>query len=383
LLLLGDIYSFQYRKYSMPPNATVPLPEGHIYFSYSPISPPNWGIAPFDVHVFVYSDIRIALEVIHEVATTIQAQRLECGSAGLFTRHLLFRGNSDVTQRLLPTHLRGPWSQPPPRERFSVADPPMVKVHGVNLPSVSFDPGGADARLYWGDWFERVEPMRTIEDSMADVSQEDIHCRDALERAAVERASQLPEVASLGPFQRRGAVRHYGRVLSPLLDVSASPEVAAFFATGGASQAPTPGTIGMLWAIDLNFFQDFFELKTTSIPGGKKTNMTEQRDKWGVNKRLFEEYGVLPTPLELTSVELPFQRPQAQHARFLSIAKDNGAPLPAKTEFTWWSIIERRAYGCAFIQDGRTYENPNHNITAASLWPVNEPLVNALAHNNV
>ena len=53
--------------------------------------------------------------------------------------------------------------------------------------------------------------------------------------------------------------------------------------------------------------------------------------------------------LELTSVELPFQRPQAQHARFFLLAEENGAPLPAKTEFTWWSIIERRAYGCAFI----------------------------------
>jgi hypothetical protein len=184
LLLLGDIYSFQYRKYSMPPNATVPLPEGHIYFSYSPTSPPTWGIASYDIHVFVYPNIGVALEVLLEVAGAIKAQRSDRGTGDLLTGHLLFRGNSDVTQRLLPTHLRGPWSQPPPRERFSVADPPMVKIHGVNLPSVSFDPGGADARLYWGDWFERVEPMRTIEDSMADVSQEDIHRRDTLERAA-------------------------------------------------------------------------------------------------------------------------------------------------------------------------------------------------------
>jgi hypothetical protein len=66
----------------------------------------------------------------------------------------------------------------------------MVKIHGANLPSVSFDPGGADARLYWGNWFECVEPTRTVEDSMAEVSQEDIHRRDALERAAVERTPQ-------------------------------------------------------------------------------------------------------------------------------------------------------------------------------------------------
>ena len=356
----------------MLPSTALPRPEGHIYFSYSPTSPPNWGIASSDIHIFVYPNIRVALEVLLEVANAIQAQQSHRG-AGFLTGHLLFRGNSDVTQRLLPTHLRGPWSQPPPRERFSVADPPMVMVHGVNLPSVSFDPGGADARLYWGDWFERVEPMRTIEDSMAEVSQEDIQRRDDLECAAVARASHLPEARlALGPFQRRAAVRHYDRILSPLLDVSTSPEVAAFFATGGASRAPTSGTIGMLWAIDLSFFQDLFLSKTTSIPGGEKINMTQQRDTWGVNKRLFEDYGVLPTRLELALVELPFPRPQAQHARFFSLAEESGASLPAKTEFTWWSIIERHAYGCAFIQDGRTYENPSHNITAASLWPVND-----------
>jgi hypothetical protein len=362
----------------MPTHTTLPRPEGHIYVSYSPISPPNWGIAPFETHIFVYSNIRIALQVLREVANAIQAQRLERGSAEPFAGDLLFRGNSEVTQRLLPSRLRGPWRQPAPRERFSVAAPPMVKIDGVDLPSVAFDPPGENARAYWGDWFEPVEPTRTIENSMAEVSQEDLDHRDVLERAAVERASQLPEVAALGPFQRRAAVRHYSAVLSPLLDVCTSPEVAAFFATGGASQAPTAGTIGMLWAIDLNFFQDLFSLETTSIPGGEKTNMTEQRDKWGVNKRLFEEYSVLPTHLELAFVGLPFQRPQAQHARFFSLAEENGAPLPAKTELTWWSIIERRAYGCAFIQDGRIYENPNHNITADSLWPVDEPLVKAL-----
>jgi hypothetical protein len=44
-----------------------------------------------------------------------------------------------------------------------------------------------------------------------------------------------------------------------------------------------------------------------------------------------------------------------------------------------WSVIERRAYGCAFIQDGRIYENPKRNITADSLWPLSEPTVDALA----
>jgi hypothetical protein len=208
----------------MEPSAALPRPEGHIYFSYSSISPPNWGIVPFDVHVFVYSNIRVALEVLLQIATSIQAQRLEARSGELFTGQLLFRGNSEVTQRLLPTRLRGPWRQPGPRERFSVAAPPMVRIHGVDLPSVAFDLGGENARAYWDDWFERVEPMRTIENSVAEVSQEELDRRDVLERATVERASQLPEVAALDPFQRRAVVRHYSLVSSPLLDVSTSPD---------------------------------------------------------------------------------------------------------------------------------------------------------------
>jgi hypothetical protein len=70
------------------------------------MSPPNWGIAPFEIHVFVYSNIRVALQVLLEVASMIRPQRLERGSSELFSGDLLFRGNSEVTQRLLPTRLR-------------------------------------------------------------------------------------------------------------------------------------------------------------------------------------------------------------------------------------------------------------------------------------
>jgi hypothetical protein len=363
----------------MPPYTTLPRPEGHIYFSYSPMSPPNWGIVPFDIHVFVYPNVHVALQALLQAATTIQAQRLERGSAELLTGYLFFRGHSEVTQRLLPTRLRGPWREPATRERFSVGAPPKVEFHGIEFPSAAFDSGGEDPRNHWGDWFERVEPMREIEDSMTELEEDELHRRDALEHAAIERASQVPDVASLEPFQKQAAVRHYSRVPSPLLDVSTHPEVAAFFATGGASQPPKPGTIGMLWAIDLNFLLNIFLLKTASIPGGEKTSMTELRNKWGVNKQMFEEYGVQPTRLELASVELPFKRPQAQHARFLALDGENKSPLSLKTELTWWSIIERRAYACAFIQDGHTYENPDHNITAAALWPGTEPLASALS----
>jgi len=80
--------------------------------------------------------------------------------------------------------------------------------------------------------------------------------------------------------------------------------------------------------------------------------------------------------LQLALVELPFPRPQAQHARFFSLAEENGAPLPPKTELTWWSIIERRAYGCAFIQDGPHLRKPKpqyHNwFSLADQWTTSE-----------
>jgi hypothetical protein len=344
----------------MPPYTTLPTPEGLINISYSPMSPPNWGIVAAQFHVFVYSNVRIALQALLQAATTIQAQRLERGAAELLGEHLLFRGNADVTHRLLPTRLRGPWRQPHPRERFGI--------------------GGSDeSRKHSGNWYEDMKPTRRIEDSISELPEEEIHKRYELERAALDRASRIKEVAELDEFRQRAAVRHYGQVPSPLLDVSTSPEVAAFFATGAGSTAPAAGQIGMLWAIDLNFVVQLFTLKTSSIPGGEKMLMTEQRDRWGDNKKMFEDYGIVPARLEITSVELPFHRPRAQHARFFSITGDHGSDLPLKTELAWWSIIERQAYMCAFIQDGRPYENEAHNITAAALLPEKEPLAIALS----
>jgi hypothetical protein len=66
-------------------DTTLPRPEGYIYFSYSPASPPNWGIAPFETHVLVYSNIRVAFQVLLEVASMIRSQRLERGSSELFS----------------------------------------------------------------------------------------------------------------------------------------------------------------------------------------------------------------------------------------------------------------------------------------------------------
>jgi hypothetical protein len=221
--------------------------------------------------------------------------------------------------------------------------------------------------------------MREIEDSMAQLKEEELCKRDAQEQADIERAAKIAEIARLGEFQKRAAVRHYSGAPSSILDISTNPEVAAFFATGGGSKPPRPGQIGMLWAIDLNFLAGLFSFEITSIPDGVRIRLREARDNWGDNKQMFQEQGILPACLELTSIALPFRRPLAQHARFFSLTGEDGAPLPLLTEMTWWSIIERRAYTCAFIQDGHTYENPSHNITQAALLPNDEEVAIALA----
>src|SRR5216684_2071124 len=143
------------------------------------MSPPNWGIAPCEIHVFVYPDVHLALKALLQGATTIQAQRLERGSAELLNEHLFFRGQSEVTQRLLPTRLRGPWRQPAARQRFSAGAPLKVKFRRVDFPSAAFDSGSEDPRNPWGDWFERVEPMRSIEDSMTELPEDELQRREA------------------------------------------------------------------------------------------------------------------------------------------------------------------------------------------------------------
>lgn len=350
----------------MPPYTKLPRPEGHINFSYSPMSPINWGIVVAELHTFVYHDVRVALQALLQAATTLHAQRLEARTANLFSDHLYFRGQPDITHRLLPTRLRGPYHEPEPRQKFGVDAGPPDK----------------DPREHFGNWYEDVEPMRIIEDSVAELDEEELRRRDVLEAEDIKRAERIQRIAELGDFQKRAAVRHYSGAPSAILDISTNPEVAAFFATGGGLKPLPLGRMGMLWAIDLNFLSDLFSFEVTSIPGGVRIRLRETRETWGDNKKMFEDQGILPACLELSSVALPFRRPLAQYARFFSLTDEDGAPLPLQTEMTWWSIIERRAYTCAFIHDGHTYENQSHNITQTVLLPDNEELAIALAYRN-
>ena len=125
----------------------------------------------------------------------------------------------------------------------------------------------------------------------------------------------------------------------------------------------------MLWAIDLNFLAGIFRIRTKATPDAVRISLHEARESWGDNKKMFEDQGIVAARMEVIAATLPFHRPAAQYARFLSLSGEQDQRLPLKSELTWWSILERRAYPCAFIQDGTVYENPEHGITAAELLP--------------
>jgi hypothetical protein len=317
----------------------LPDPVGIIQFGYNPMSPPLWGMASAHVHTYVYPDVKVALKALLQGATTIKAQQLEAGTATVFSDDLYFRGQTEVTHRLLPSRLRGPKAEAIPRQRFAASDT---------------------------TWIEEIRPWRKIEDSLLEVPPDILLQRDIDEQNALTKMSSHQEVKDFDLFRKRAVVKHYSDVASNLLDVTMDPEVAAFFATGASKPAPA-GSIGMLWAFDINALTSLFSLKISSVPGGLKTTLNEKSESWGVNKKFLSDFGVIPTQLEFCSVQLPFKRPQAQKARFLSLSGQEGATLPPLTELTWWSIIERRAYAAAFIQDGKTYEHPDHNITSDAL----------------
>lgn len=347
----------------MPPYTKLPRPEGHIQVPYSPMSPANWGIVAAQFHYFVYRDVRVALQALLQATTTIQAQRLEKGTASLFGEYLYFRGQSEFTNRLVPTRLRGPKGLPAPRGRYRVdAGPP-----------------GQDPREHYGDWYEEVRPSRDIDDSVKELTDSLLRERDARESADIARAIRIPEVAALDQFGRRATVRHYCGSPSALMDASTNAEVAAFFATGGGAQPPAKGQIGMLWAIDLNFLAELFSYQIVPVVNGLRIVAHEERELWGDNKKMFEDQGIMPVKPELTFSYLPFLRPINQYARFFSLTGENQQALPLRTELTWWSILERRAIGCAFLQDGKVYENSSRNITLDALLPNNEPLAKTLS----
>lgn len=350
-------------------NAGPPQPEGAVYFSYNPMSPPLYDLVPFNVHVYVYRDVTVAMRAMQYWVERIWAKQAAQDTqrlAGLpFQERLFFRGQPEITQRLLPTRLRGPKAGAARRQRFSYDTPAEHR---------------AEIRRREGDWIEQDEEFRSMEDLLEHLSAEEMDRRVRDEQDAVRRAgTRLPVPAAWDDLMQRAAVRHYAGAPSSLLDVTIDLEIAAFFATGGGSAPASPGQYGTLWAIDLYALARLLSVAVGKTPGGWKVSLAEQREQWGVNKEILEKLHLPAVKLSLFDVDLPLPRPTAQKARFITLEGGDGNPLSTDVELIWWSLLERWAYPTAFIHGGAIYENPGKKVTGSALLPEDDPYL-ALAH---
>ncbi len=267
---------------------------------------------------------------------------------------IFYRGQTDITHRILPTRLRGPKLPAAPRFRYPVPAPPDVPEHEE------------------GNWFEQDPEFRSHEKLVEYLLKGELQDRDAKEQAALNKIAEHPELRHLSVFQQRAAARHYAGVPSSLLDVTTDLEVAAFFATG-AGEPVAAGQLGMLWAMDMNFLKQYFGMKVRSLPEGWIITLKDRRDEWGDNKKILDEFGLLPGQFNLHAVELKLPRPQAQKGRFISLETEDGKPLPPESEVLWWSMLERWLCPISFIQDGSCYTNEGKAITKENLLPKDDP----------
>lgn len=234
---------------------------------------------------------------------------------------IFYRGQTEITQRIWPTRLRGPKLPAAPRFRYPVGAPPEVTEHE-------------------GNWFEQDPEFRSHEKPVEYLLKGELQVREKKEQLALEKLAGHPELGHWSSFQQRAAIRHYAGVPSSLLDVTTDLEVAAFFATGAGNPVPA-GQLGMLWAMDMNFLKQYFSMKVKIKPEGWIITMKDRRDEWGDNKKFLDEFGLLPGQFNIQAVELKMPRPQAQKGRFISLEAEDGKPLPLVSEILWWSVFER------------------------------------------
>jgi hypothetical protein len=345
------------------PDRNRPRPEGHVHFHYNPMSPAQYGLVPHNVHVFVYPRAELALEALSYWVEKIWAKRASLGRSAASPFPIFFRGQSDISGRLLPTLLRGEGPAPPQPERPRYA---------------TVDPAAPDAdkvKEQYGQWFE-VEQVRSADDLMVRITAQWLFDCGAREQSALTRALQFPAVAALDPFQQRATVRHYAEIPSLILDVTKDPKVAALFATGGwapPDKTIPVGRLGMIWGIDLNPLSDLFHSHIEEGPTGKRFILEKPKD-WGINEEMFADQQIPTAQLVFSDIELPFPRPKAQKGMFLTIADIEGRPLPITAELHWWSMIERWSYPTGFIHDGSVYEDPDSGVTRGAIDPPDDPL---------
>lgn len=127
-----------------------PRPEGAVYSKYNPMSPPTWDLAPFNTHVYVYKNIHVALEAMAFFMGVFRKKWARELPDRLVGETIFYRGQSEITQRLLPTRFRGPRVSPAPRTRHDIGASQEVREHE-------------------GDWIEQCHDSRSVDKSLIDL----------------------------------------------------------------------------------------------------------------------------------------------------------------------------------------------------------------------
>lgn len=326
-------------------------------FDYNPMSPAQWGLVPLSVHTYVYRDITAAIAALDYWVQRIWSKRASDGEAPPteLPFRILYRGESDISTRLLPSLLSGPRPKPDQPERYRYAIEGSDAVRNEN-----------------GDWFEKDPEFRSADRLLDNLSAEWLSECGSRERDALNRAMQFPEIVALDPFRRLAAVRHYGGTPSPILDVTTSLKVAAYFAShsGSSNDSRTrAGKIGVLWAIDLTMLARLFKVKIANLPEGTAVTLTVPKKEWGDNEKMFADQSIPTVSVVFRDSRLPLPRPLAQKGAFLSFTREDGTFLPLRAQLHWWSLIERWSYSCGFIHTGQGYTEEAENIATAALFP--------------
>ena len=347
--------------------AEPPIPLGAVQFRYNPMSPAQWGLVPFNYDVPVYRDVTGALDAMTYWVEHIWARRATSPgrSHAQLPFRILFRGHTEITNRLLPTLLRGPgpWPAAKPRQRYRPDVDPSV---------------AEEVRRHYGDWMESDPELRSADPLVARLSTTWLMECGAQEQAAIARAKTFPEIADLDTFRLRAIVRHYAGTPSWLLDMTTDSKVAAFFATGGGlppGRRIPQGRYGALCAIDLSRLTDLFTLRVEPIPGGRRIILEQPKEEWGVNAKMFSDQGIPHGGLVFTDMVLSQLRPHAQRGIFISLSQSDGSPLPVLAELHWWSLIERWSYLTGFVHDGSIYEDKANGISRSRLLPDEDPYI--------
>jgi hypothetical protein len=190
--------------------------------------------------------------------------------------------------------------------------------------------------------------------------------------------------------QARAAARHYG-VPSSFVDFTFNPDVAAFFAhpAWSDSERARGPDVATLYALGLSDLQQLFGMAAWGLPpeGGRDIRFINVANVWRIPYKSFDpESGTIenatltvhvPPQLQNRGVcvrtrSVPqIKRIVAQEGIFLDFDLDS--PEDAWSQEFLWTVLDFAANKWCFLRGDFAYENESANITAAKLFPPDNP----------